>query len=175
VDWSGLFGFSVSPLELMVRGTAMYWFIFALFRLVLRRDTGSLAVADVLLLVLIADAAQNGMSGDYDSIGEGCLLVGTIAAWNVVVDWLAFRFPRLRRMLQAPPLKLVRDGRMVRANMRRELMTEDDLMAALREHGVESLAQVKLAMMESGGEISVLRRDAAETGPGARPPAGAGR
>jgi uncharacterized membrane protein YcaP (DUF421 family) len=175
VDWSGLFGFSVSPLELMIRGTAMYWFIFALFRVVLRRDTGSMAVADVLLLVLIADAAQNGMSGHYDSIGEGCLLVGTIAAWNVLVDWLAFRFPRVRGLLQAPPLKLVRDGRIVRANMRREFLTEDDLMATLREHGIDSLAQVKLAQMESGGEISVLRRDGGETQPDPGPPAGVGR
>ena len=64
---SELFGLSVSPLELVVRGTAMYWFLFVLFRVVLRRDTGSLAIADVLLLVIIADAAQNAMSGSYQS------------------------------------------------------------------------------------------------------------
>lgn len=81
-DWGALFSIGVQPLELVVRGTAMYWFLFLLFRFVLRRDVGSIGIADVLLLVLIADAAQNAMAGSYESITEGCLLVATIVGWN---------------------------------------------------------------------------------------------
>ncbi len=161
------FAIDMNPLELVVRGTAMYWFLFLLFRFVLRRDVGAIAIADVLLLVLIADAAQNAMSGGYDSITEGFVLVATIAGWNLLMDWLAFRFDAVRRVLEAPPLQLVRNGRMLRTNMKRELMTRDDLMSKLREQGIEQLSQVKAAYMESSGDISVLR---AEPPPDDAPP-----
>ena len=159
MDFAELFRFTIHPLELVVRGTAMYWFLLLLFRFVLRRDAGSLGTADVLLLVLIADASQNAMAGGYDSVGEGMLLVATIVAWNYALDWLAFRVPRVRRVLEPPPLQLIRNGRLLRANMRRELVTTEELLSKLREHGVEDPKEVKAAYMESGGEISVLRKD----------------
>jgi len=73
-------------------------------RFVLRRDVGSIAIADVLLLVLIADAAQNAMAGGYQTITEGMLLVATIAGWNDLLDWLAFRVRWIRRWIAPPPL-----------------------------------------------------------------------
>ena len=81
MDWAGLFRFEMNPLELVVRGSLMYWFIFLLFRFLLRRDVGSIAIADILLLVLIADASQNALAGGYTSVTEGCVLVATIAGW----------------------------------------------------------------------------------------------
>jgi uncharacterized membrane protein YcaP (DUF421 family) len=156
-DLAHLFGLSVPPLEIMLRGTAVYWFLFLLFRFVLRRDVGSLAITDVLLLVLIADAAQNAMAGGYDSITDGFILVGTIAAWNYLLDWAAFRSRAIRRFVEGQPVLLVRNGSMQRRNMRRELITRDDLMSALREHGIEDLALVKSAAMETDGEISVIK------------------
>ena len=80
IDLAALFRITVDPLEIVVRGTVMYWFLFALFRFVLRRDVGSIGIADVLLVVLIADASQNAMAGGYASITDGCLLVATIAS-----------------------------------------------------------------------------------------------
>ena len=158
VDWQALFAFSVSPLELVVRGSAIYWFLFVLFRAVLRRDVGSIAVADVLLLVLVADAAQNAMSGEYRSISDGLVLVSTIVAWNVLIDWLAFRFPALRRLIEPRDLRLVDDGRILHRNLRREFMNVADLRAKLREHGVEDIRAVRAAYMESDGEVSVITR-----------------
>ncbi len=73
-DLGALFGFHVHPLEIVLRGSAVYWFLFLLFRFVLRRDAGALGIADILLLVLIADASQNAMAGGYDTIAEGVLL-----------------------------------------------------------------------------------------------------
>lgn len=168
-DFGALFSIGVHPLELVVRGTAMYWFLFLLFRFVLRRDVGSIGIADVLLLVLIADAAQNAMAGSYESITEGCLLVATIAGWNWLVDFATWRFASLRRVLEPQPLPLVRDGRLLRRNMRREFITVEELMSQLREHGLDSLEQVKAATMENDGQISVIRRD------GASPPVPSGR
>jgi len=159
VDWSHLFGFGVSPLELMVRGTAIYWFLFLLFRFVLHRDIGSIAIADVLLVVLIADASQNAMAGAYDSISEGCVLVATIAGWNYLLDWLSFHNLRLRRFLEPDPLPLVREGRLLRANMRRELVTVPELIAKLHEAGLERFEDVARATLESDGTITIIKRE----------------
>ncbi len=157
-DLAQLFVLRVSPLELFVRGSAVYWFLFLIFRVVMRRNVGSIAIADVLVLVVIADAAQNAMAGGYDSITEGFVLVGTIVGWNVALDMLAYRFERLRRLLEAPPLLLIRDGRMLHHNLRREFLTEDEVLAKLRESGVENVTEVKQAYMEGDGSISVIRK-----------------
>lgn len=159
-DILGLLELSMNPLELVARGTLMYWFLFLLFRFVLRRDAGSIAIADVLLLVLIADASQNAMSGGYESVSDGIVLVLTIAGWNWLIDWLAFRFSALRRMLEPRPLVLVRDGREQRRAMRKEMISQEELMAALRSEGIDKLDQVKLATMESDGAITVIKKDA---------------
>jgi uncharacterized membrane protein YcaP (DUF421 family) len=151
-----LFRFSVDPLELVVRGTAMYWFLFLLFRFVLRRDVGSIGIADVLLLVLIADASQNAMAGGYQSVTDGCILVATIAGWNYALDWASYHSRFVRQVVEPKPLMLVKDGRLQRRVMRREMVTMGELMAKLREHGYERVAQVKAARMESDGEITVL-------------------
>jgi len=155
-----LFSLSVSPLELIVRGSSMYWFLFLLFRFVLRRDTGSLGVADILLLVVVADASQNAMAGEYRTITDGMILVGTIAGWNWLIDWAAYRVPRLRSFLEPPTLVLVRNGRIVRHNLEREMITQDELIARLREQGVAKLDQVKVACLEADGVVTVIRTDA---------------
>ena len=157
MDLTALFRFGVPPLEMMLRGTVVYWFLFLLFRFVLRRDAGSMGIADILLLVLIADASQNAMAGGYETVTDGLVLVATIAGWNWVMDWLSFRYNAVRRFTEAPPLMLVRRGRILARNLRREYVTTPELMAALREHGIDKLEQVKMARMEADGGITVIR------------------
>ena len=156
MDLQEIFSFSVSPLEIVVRGTSVYWFLFVVFRLVLRRNVGSIGIADVLVLVIIADAIQNAMAGEYTSVTDGCLLVSTIVFWNVVVDWLAYRWSFLRKLLEPRPLLLIRDGQLLRHNMRKELVTEDELLAQLRKQGVEKVQEVKRAFMETAGKVTVI-------------------
>jgi len=158
-DLHSLFHFGVNPLELMLRGSAVYWFLFVLFRFVLRRDAGSLGIADILLLVLIADASQNAMAGGYETVPDGFVLVATLIGWNWLLDWASFRFNAVRRFAEPPPLVLVRRGRILARNLRREFVTIPELMASLREHGIDKLAEVKMARMEPDGGISVIRRD----------------
>jgi uncharacterized membrane protein YcaP (DUF421 family) len=159
IDWAHLFGFSINPAEIFIRGTVIYWFIFLMFRFVFHRDIGSIAITDVMLLVLIADAASNGMSGNYDSITDGCLLVTTLAGWNYVLNWISFHFPSIRRLVESPPLVLVKDGKLQRKAMRRELITVEELQSKLREEGIKDLNEIKIAFLEQNGEISVLRHD----------------
>jgi len=143
---------------MVVRGTAMYWFLFALFRVVVRRRVGAVGISDMLLLVIIADAAQNAMAGEYRSVSDGFVLVGTIVLWNQITDWLAYVSPRLQKVLEPPPLLLIRRGKLMRAHMRHEFLSEDELKAKLREHGVEDYAEVDRAYMESDGQFTVIRR-----------------
>jgi uncharacterized membrane protein YcaP (DUF421 family) len=157
-DLGTLFRIGVDPVELVVRGTAVYWFLFLLFRFVLRRDAGSLGIADILLLVLIADASQNAMSGGYETVTDGVVLVATIAGWNWLMDWASYRFNVVRRFTEPRPLVLVRRGRIIARNLRREFVTIPELMASLREQGIDKLADVKMARMEADGAISVIRR-----------------
>lgn len=160
IDWDAVLRFTVSPWELVLRGTAIYWFLFLAFRLVVRRDMGSIGISDMLLVMLLADAAQNAMASDYRSLSEGLVLLSTILGWNVLVDWAAYRSPKMRRILVPGKLALVRNGAIVKTNLRRELLTEDELAQKLREHDVDDISRVKAAYMESDGTVSVLKREA---------------
>ena len=157
VDWGALFQFNAAPLELFVRGTLMYWFIFIALRVAGRRDLGSLGMTSILLLVLIAEGAANGMAGDYESVAEGMVLVGTLFFWSICIDRVAYFFPATRTLLSPERICLVRDGVLQRRAMRREYITEPELMSELRLQGVDELAAVRRAYIEETGEISVLR------------------
>jgi uncharacterized membrane protein YcaP (DUF421 family) len=133
VDWQEIFGFSLSPWELVVRGSAMYLFLFVLFRVVVRRRVGAVGMADILILVIVADAAQNGMSGEYRSVSEAFVLVGTLIAWNMLIDWLTYRFPRLQAVLEPPPLLLIDKGRVLQRHLRHEYIEPDGKFTVLKK------------------------------------------
>ncbi len=156
VDYAELFALHVPPLELVLRGTLMYWLLLLLFRFVLRRDSGSLGVADILLIVIIADAAQNGMAGSYQTVSEGAVLVVTLVLWNYALDWAAYRWPAVHWLTDPPPLQLVKDGQLLMRNLRKEYLTREDVQAKLREAGIEDLANVRAAYLEGDGKLSVL-------------------
>lgn len=155
-----LFETTVPVWELVIRGSAMYWFLFLALRFVMRRDIGSVGIADILLLVIVADAAQNAMAGGYESVSDGMILVGVLLGWNFALDFLAYRFAAMGRFMEPPSLLLVKNGRMIRRNMRAQFITEKELHTKLREHGVESLAAVKAMFLESDGEVSVIKHKA---------------
>jgi uncharacterized membrane protein YcaP (DUF421 family) len=142
----------------VVRGSVIYLALFFLLRVLLKRESGSTGVTDLLVIVLIADAAQNGMSDGYTSITDGVLLVAVIIGWAYLLDLLSYRWAAVARIIQPGSLVLVRDGRMLRRNMRRELITEDELYSQLRQQGVEDLTDVKEVRMESQGQFSVITR-----------------
>ena len=159
VDWHALFVPDTSLLELVIRASLMYLLILAGFR-TFRRDAGTLSVSDLIVVVLIADAAQNGMAGEYRSVTEGAIVVATIFAWNYGLDWLGYRSRAVHWLLNPPPLLLVRNGRIHHQNLRAQLITTEDLMEQLREQGIEDVSAVKEARLESDGNISVIRKRA---------------
>ncbi len=159
VDLAEIFGLSIRLVEMFLRGSVMCWVLFLLFRFVIRRDVGSVGLADILILVIVADASQNAMAGEYTSVTDGMVLVATLIAWNIILDWLAWRFPVFRHFAEPSSLPLVSKGRLLLRNMRHELITEDELWTHLRQQGIERLDQVKIAYLESDGSFSVIRSD----------------
>ena len=156
MDWERLFVPGGSILELLVRGSVLYLALFIMLRLLPRRQLGSLGVSDVLVIVLIADAAQNGLAGEYTSITEGIVLVATILFWDYLIDFVDHRFPGLH-LNMSPPKLLIQNGRMIKRNMERENMSEEDLMSQLRQHGIEHVRDVRRAYAEGEGHISVIK------------------
>lgn len=164
VNWSAFLIPRVSVLELVLRGSLMYLFVFAAMRL-FRRQSGALSTADLLVVVMVADAAQNAMASDYQSVPEGAVLVGTIFCWNYGLDWLALRSSRLHRLLNPQPLLLIKDGRVQQRNLRHEMLTRGDLRELLREQGIERFEDVKRCVLEGEGHVSVIRRSKDEAPP----------
>ena len=147
-----------SLLAMVIRGTLMYLGMFVLLR-VFRRQAGSLSIADLLLIVIIADAAQNGMAGEAKSVTEALVLIGVIIFWDYLIDWLGFKSEMMSKVLEPQPLVLIENGRMNKANMDSQMITEDELMGRLREQGIEDITQVKKCCLESDGEFSIIRKD----------------
>lgn len=157
IDWTSIFVPSTSIIEIILRGTAVYLFLFIILRF-LRRGAGAIGISDLLVVVLIADAAQNAMSANYRSITEGVVLVSTIIAWDYLFDWLGFRFPALNEILRPRALLLIKHGRVQARNLRQEMISEEELLGELREQGVENIKDVKYSYMESNGHISVVKK-----------------
>jgi uncharacterized membrane protein YcaP (DUF421 family) len=157
INWHDLWFPQVSLLEIFIRGTVTYWSIFLLLRF-FRRGTGQFSVSDILLIILIGDAAQNAMAGDYQSITEGVVLVGTLVFWDVAIDWLGYKSRRFSLLAQAEPRLLIKEGKFQRINMKREFISEDDLLGYLREKGVADIKNVMACYLEGSGNLSVLEK-----------------
>ena len=159
IDWTSIFAPDTPFLEIIVRGTVMYLSLVILLRIVLKRQTGTLGMTDLLLITLLADASQNAMAGEYRSLPNGIVLVATIIFWNYAFDWLTAKSEWFERLIEPAPLPLVKRGKLLRQNMRRELITEAELLGKLREQGVEDVSKVKLASIESDGQISLIQSE----------------
>jgi uncharacterized membrane protein YcaP (DUF421 family) len=160
---------TVPAWELLVRGTLTFLGLLFLLRIVGRREAGGLGITDLLVVVLIADAAGAGLRGEAASIGDSALLVGTILFWRIAVDAMSYRWPRLARLVKARPRAIIHDGSLDRRVMRREFMTFDEVMSQLRLHGITELKDVRVAYLEPNGMISVVRDDGAEPEQPVRP------
>ena len=163
MDWNAIFLPDVPLLEIVLRASVMYISLFVLLRIILKRQTGRLGMTDLLLITLLADASQNAMAGEYTSIADGIVLVCTIIFWNYTFDWLGFKFPWFSRIIEPAPLPLIKNGRLLRRNMRQELVTEDELMSQLRKQGLDDPKKVKEAYLESDGQFSVVQLDHKKT------------
>lgn len=158
VDWHAMFVPSLSLLEIFLRGTFTYWIIYLCMRL-FRRGTGQLSISDLLLITMISDAAQNAMAGTYNSVVEGAVLILTLVFWDFAIDWMGYKKVIFGKFAKPDPVLLVRNGRLIRKNMEKELIGEEELVALLREKDVDDYTKVKTCYLEATGNISVILKE----------------
>lgn len=152
-----MFDSNVALLELMGRGSALYFAILLLLRFMPRRIGGELATMDLIFIVLISQAAAHSM-GDYTSVTDGLVMISTLMGWNYLTNSLSYRFAFVEWLVSSPPLQVVRDGKFLRRNMRSEFLTEEELMSHLREQGIDNISVVKAAYVEGEGKITAVRK-----------------
>jgi uncharacterized membrane protein YcaP (DUF421 family) len=158
-DWGAMFKPELAISEVVLRATIMYLFLFLVMRFLLKREGGTVNIADLLVVVAVVDGAQPAFSGEAQSITESALFVLTILFWSYALNWLSYHISWMRFLASAPPLVLVSQGKMNRANLRQALMTRDELMQQLREQGIEDLQKAHRVVLEGNGEISVIKTD----------------
>ena len=158
IDWHTLFIPSGSLIEIIFRGSIIYLLLFVIMR-ILRREAGQLSIADILVVVIIADAAQNGMAGEYKSITEGLVLIMTIFLWDYAIDWLGIHNSLMHRLLHPKPIVLVDDGQVNWKTMRKQLISKEELMSFLRQEGVQNLGDVHRCYLEDNGNLSVVTKE----------------
>ena len=159
-----MWAMSVPWWEFVVRGVVVYLFLLIFLRATGKRQTGQYAPFDLVLLLVLSNAVQNSMNAGDNSLVGGLISASTLIACHVLLAHLTFRFPRLARLVDGRPQALVQDGKLDTALMRKELLTPDDVAAALRAGGCLHLHEVERATMETNGTITVVLRS---TGRGA--------
>jgi uncharacterized membrane protein YcaP (DUF421 family) len=170
-DFASLWIPELSPWEVIVRATIVYALVQVLFRVAGRKELGRWSISDVALLFLVATAVRKSIVADDASLTTAAIGLGTI----VLLDWLlslvTSRSDRAADLLEGPVRQLVRDGELLRRTMRRTRVSEGELLACVREHGRESLADLRDAFLERSGRITVILRDHDRPGTPARLPA----
>jgi len=130
-----------------------------LLRIILRRQTGKTTLQDMLVVVLVAGVCRNPLVADAYSIPDGLLVVATILGMSYLVDWASYHYSWIHTLFHTPPVLLIRDGRVLRQNLQKELMTEERLCSQLRLQGLTDPSQVQEAYLEGTGRISVIEKE----------------
>lgn len=148
--------FETAPLEIIARAFIIYFFLLLLLRLIGRHEFGQLSTFDLILILIISESISNALSAGDRSLLTGLISAATLIVIDLLMDVLKYKSSLVRNLLSSKPVKLVDDGKILRNNMRRELMTRDDLMEGLRGQGYDRIEDVREARLEADGTISVL-------------------
>src|SRR3954453_4365272 len=145
-------------MDIVIRAAVIFLFVFVLTRLLGRRELNSLEPFDLILLVVVGDLVQQGVTQNDESLTGALLAISTIGLLTVLLSYLAFRFKRLRPVLNGEPIVLVEDGQIIEPNLRRQRLTQEEIGAEARLEGVGSLEDVRWAILETNGRISFVEK-----------------
>jgi uncharacterized membrane protein YcaP (DUF421 family) len=146
-------------MDLVARSVVVFFAIFLVTRVVGRRELSTMEPFDLILLIITGDLMQQAVTQSDYSLSGGLTVLATMALLTVVLSYASFRVPRLRPILDGEPLVLVQDGEVIERNLRRERITIDELLASARQQQVGSLDEVRFAVLETNGKISIIRAD----------------
>jgi uncharacterized membrane protein YcaP (DUF421 family) len=145
-------------MDLVIRATVVFFFIFLVTRIVGRRQLSELEPFDLILLVVLGDLVQQGITQSDESVTGVLIVISTIALLSVAVSWVSFRSHRIRTITEGEPIVLVQDGRPIERNLRRERITVQDIQEEARQAQIASIAELRWAILENDGNISCIAR-----------------
>ena len=145
-------------MDLAIRAVVLFFFVYLLTRVIGRRELSSLEPFDLILLIVIGDAIQQGLTQDDYSVTGAVLVIGTLALLQVFTSVLSFHFKRLRPILEGEPIIIVENGEPIDKNLRRERLTIEEIAAQARLQQIERLSDVKWAVLETSGQISFIKK-----------------
>ena len=143
-------------MDLAIRAVALFGFVYLLTRIIGRRELSSMEPFDLILLIVIGDAIQQGLTQDDYSVTGAVIVIGTFAVLQILVSYLSYRFPRLRPALDGEPIVVVQDGQAIEKNMKRERITVDEVLVEARLQQVSQLDDIAWAVLETSGKISII-------------------
>jgi uncharacterized membrane protein YcaP (DUF421 family) len=145
-------------MDLVIRAAVIFFFVFLVTRVVGRRELSQLEPFDLILLVVVGDLVQQGVTQSDESVTGALIVISTIAVLSVAVGWVSFRSRRVRLVTEGEPIVLLQDGRLIERNMRRERITLEDIQEQARHSQITSLADLRWAILEDDGKISCIPR-----------------
>ena len=145
-------------MDIVFRGIAIYFFVYLLTRVIGRRELSSLAPFDLILLIILGDSVQQGLTQDDYSVTGVFIAVGTIAALQVATSYVSFRVPRMRSILEGGPIVIVENGTPIERNLKRERLVLAEVMEEARLQQIDALDQIQWAVLETSGNISFIKK-----------------
>jgi len=146
-------------MDIVLRAIAVFAFLVVLTRVIGRRELSSLQPLDLILLIILGDAVQQGLTQDDYSLTGAFLAIGTIAILQVFLSWLGYRFKRLRPVLEGEPIVVLQDGELIERNLKRERLTPEEVAEEARAQNIAHLSEVKYAILETNGRITFITND----------------
>jgi uncharacterized membrane protein YcaP (DUF421 family) len=145
-------------MDLVLRACVVFGFLLVLTRVIGRRELSSLEPFDLILLIVLGDALQQGLNQDDYSLTGALLVVTTFAVLQVGISWFSFRFPRIRPVLEGEPIIIVQDGKVIDKNVKRERLTIAEIAEEARKQQIASLDEVQWAVLETSGVITFIKK-----------------
>jgi uncharacterized membrane protein YcaP (DUF421 family) len=148
-------------MDLVIRAVVLYVFVVLMMRVVGRRELSTLAPVDLVLLIVLGDALQQGLTQDDYSLTGAVTVVTTIATLQVATSFLTYRSRRAKKILQGSPVVLIDDGRLIERNLKRERLRPEDVAEEMRIDGIGSFDEVRWGILESNGQFSFVKKSSA--------------
>lgn len=146
-------------MDIVLRATVMFFILFLLIRLLGKRELGQMTPFEFVVLVVLGDLIQQGVTHNDFSLTGATLAICTFAFWALVLSWTAYLFPRAKDLLEGTPRVIVRDGEIVTENLQRDRLTRDEILSEMRLAGIGRMSEIAWAILEPQGKMSFIRKD----------------
>ena len=145
-------------MDIVLRTVLVFCFLLVLTRVIGRRELSSLQPFDLILLIVLGDAVQQGLTQDDYSLTGAFLVIGTFAVLQVFVSWIGYRFPRARPVLEGEPIIIIDDGQLIERNLKRERLTKQEIAEQARIQQIAHISDVRWGVLETNGQISFIKK-----------------